>query len=116
MSLAKCDHQPEEAEHIVVGAEQIPVEVIDLVVLIVGVVVAFVSGEELISGREHGSAVREHEKAEEVSYLTAPQGENLVGNSVVSFPAAVPAAVIIGAIVVAVSVGFVVLVVVGDEV
>jgi hypothetical protein len=69
----------------------------------------------LIAAGEHGHALREHERGEEVAHLALAQVVDLgiVGGA---FRAHVPTVVVVGAVGVVVAVGLVVLVVVADEV
>ncbi len=65
--------------------------------------------------KDHGNALGDHDRGHEVPHLPGPQLANLwvVG---LSFDAAVPAKVVIGAVAVLLAVGLVVLLVVADEI
>ena len=114
--LAEADHRAEEPKDILVGAEPVPVEPTRRVVLVVRVVVAALSLQELVTRAEHGRAVRQHQQAAEVLRLPLPQLQNMRRDSFVAFPAAVPAEVLVRSVRVVVAVGLVMFVVVGNEV
>src|SRR5215468_4862873 len=86
-----------------------------LVVLAVRVVVAMLGAPRLVAGQEHGDALGEEEGSEEVACLALPQRVHawIVGGSL---RAAVPRGVVVGAVTVVLTVGLVVLAVVGHEV
>ena len=79
------------------------------------VVVALLRAPQLVAAEQHRDALREEERREEVARLAQAERLDLrvVG---LAFDAAVPAAVVVGAVAVLLAVGVVVLVVVGDEV
>src|SRR6516162_3677733 len=112
---ASGDEQLPEAQERAVLFRQTPVEPTDLIVLAVGVVVAFLRAANLVAGHEHRHAARHHENDGEVLDLPFPQRLDgwIVGWA---FAAAVPAQVFVDAVAVTLAVGVVVLVVVGDQV
>ena len=69
----------EETEDVVIGFEQVPIEIVDGVVLVVGVVVARPRGQKLVARAEHRRAVGEHQQADEVPHLPAAQRQHLRG-------------------------------------
>src|SRR5205085_1401071 len=79
------------------------------------VVVALLRAQELVAGQQHRHALREEEGGNQVARLSLAQGEHLgiVGRAL---GAAIPAAVLIEAVAIVFAVGFVVLLVVGNEI
>ena len=109
------DHLPDEPEEVGVLLGQRPVDPTDRVVLAPGVVIAPLGAEELVAAQDHRHALREQQGGDEVAGLAAAQCQDL-GVSRRPLDAAVPAPVGVGAVTIALAVGLVVLLVVGDEV
>ena len=97
------------------SSSSLPVEPADLVVLTIGVVVAFLRASEFVARANHRGALREQEGREKVSHLSLAQRLDfrVFGWA---FDAAVPRAIVRMAVAVVLAVRLVVLVVVGDEV
>ena len=93
----------------------IPVEPGDLIVLTVGIVVALLRVQELVSGQNHGHAPAEEEDRHGVLRQLFPEGKDtrIFG---FSLGAAVPAAVVIGPVRIVPAVGFIMLSPVGIQV
>ena len=93
----------------------IPVEPGDLIVLTVGIVVALLRVQELVSGQNHGHAPAEEEDRHGVLRQLFPEGKDarVFG---FSLGAAVPAAVVIGPVRIVPAVGFIMLSPVGIQV
>src|SRR5690606_16775891 len=104
-----------ELEERLLALIQVPVEPCQLVVLAVGIVVAMLGVRQLIAAEEHGHALAEQEGGDEVALLSLAHGDDagIVGGA---FSAAVPALVVVGAVLVVLAVGLVVLLVVADQV
>ena len=104
-----------ELQQVLVLLIEVPVDPGDLVVLTVGVVVASLGPAQLISVADHGHALTEQDGGQEVAGLAMTQlgDRRVVGGP---FGAAVPGAVVVAAVGVALEVGLVVLLVVGDQV
>ena len=92
-----------------------PVEPGQLVVLGVGVVVAALGAADLVAGGQHRRAARQEERGEQGADIGGARGgDDRIGDR--SFDAAVPREVGVGAVAVALAIGLVVLVGIGDEV
>ena len=96
-------------------SQRIPVEPRELVVLAPRVVVAVLRAAQLVAAEQHRHALREQQRRQEVALLARAQrvDRGIVGRP---FDAAVPRAVVVGAVVVVLAVRLVVLVVVRDEI
>ena len=116
MARPQRQQPADEALQVGEGGGPLPVHPRGLVVLVVGVVVATLGPPELVTHGAHRHPVRQGQQAPGVAQLPPAQLEHLVRRAVVALPPAVPRAVVVGAVVVAVPVGLVVLAVVGDEV
>ena len=105
----------DELRQVVGTAGQRPVDPARRVVLAVGVVVAALRAAELVAAEQQRDPFGQQQRGEEVAPLARPQGEHrgVVGRAL---DAAVPAAVVVGAVAVVLAVGLVVLGVVADEV
>ena len=92
-----------------------PVDPADFVVLRIGIVVAALRIADLVAGKQHRDALREHQRRNEVALLLLAQREDalVLGGTL---GAAVPRAVVVVAVAVVLAIGLVVLVVVGNEV
>ncbi|HOY59706.1 MAG TPA: hypothetical protein PK640_16425 [Verrucomicrobiota bacterium] len=86
-----------------------------MIILAVGIVVATLGAADFVAHREHRHPQRQERDREEVLDLSIAQA---LDNRVIAgtFDAAVPVPVVVGAVAVLLAVGFVVFVVVGDEV
>ncbi len=115
VGVAQLDAAPREVEQVGVRLAELPVEPRQLVVLAPGVVVALLGAAHLVAAEQHRDALGEHQRGDEVALLAAAQrGDRpIVGRPL---GAAVPRAVVVGAVLAALAVGVVVLLVVGDEV
>src|SRR5262245_41137930 len=107
--------QFKEPSNVGVFFQQAPVEPAHLVVLTISVVVPVLSPSYFVAHRYHRDAQRKHRHGQEVLDLAISQPFHL-GILARTFHAAVPAAVIIGAVAILLSVCFVVLSVVGNKV
>ncbi len=112
MTPTEMDHVLIELEVILVSRQKVPVEPADLVILTVAVVVAVLGVSEFIARQDHGRTAAAHKNGDRISHHLETKGFDL-GISRLSLFAAVPAAVIVGAVIVVPTVGFVVLAVVG---
>jgi hypothetical protein len=65
-----------------VGVDVVPAEPRDLVVLAIGVVVAALRSAELVAAEEHGDALRQQQRRDEVAPLSRPQLPRWPGRSV----------------------------------
>ena len=92
-----------------------PVEPIQVIILTVSVVVALLRMSDLVPHEDHGDALAEHQDGECVFDLTAAQRHDV---RIIGGPlnAAVPRVIVVGAIVVVLAVGLVVLVVLAEEI
>src|SRR5712671_6936833 len=95
MRAAQRDQLPRKLEQILVAL--LPVEPRDLVVLAPRIVVATLRASPLVPAEQHRHALREEERRQEVSLLPRAQLIDLriVGRP---FDAAVPRAVVVGAV------------------
>src|SRR5215471_9816556 len=116
MPFSKTNHVLEETENVLVLLELVPVEPSGFAVLVIGIVIAELRVQEFVAGPKHWDPVRQHEKAEKVLYLPAPQGQHLIRHPLIPFVTTVPTVVRVGAVLVVVAIRPVVLLVVGDEV
>src|SRR6185369_2707124 len=62
----ECDHLLEEAKHVWVGDEAVPVEPGGLVVYVIGFVLAVLGLQKLIPHAEHRSAIRQKQETAEI--------------------------------------------------
>ena len=95
MRFAKRDHELEESVNITVRYQQIPVQPGGFIVLIKGIVVAFLRVHELIACSEHGCAVAKKQDRAEILDLLFAEGEHVRRHILIAFPSAVPAQVIV---------------------
>ena len=112
VGLAQLDQALGELEVLALALAQPPLEPGDLVVLAPGVVVAVLGAAELVAAEQHRHALREEQRGEEVALLAPAQLDDL-GVVGLALDAAVPRAVVVGAVAVVLAVGLVVLLVVG---
>ena len=95
---------------------QIPIHPGQLVVLAIGVVVAFLSSPKFVAGGDHGGSGGEDERPQEVAHGLAPLCFDGAGRIGRAFESEVPGEVVCGPVAIVLAVGLVVLGVVGDEV
>src|SRR5208282_2632549 len=74
---AEGDERAREAQELLLFFRPAPVDPGDLVVLAVGVVVASLRATGLVAAADHGHALRQEERREEVSHLTRAQGQDV---------------------------------------
>src|SRR5690606_29207845 len=110
---AQRDHLAGEVEERLLALVETPVVPGDLVVLAVGVVVAALGAADLVAAQDHGDALGEQQRRQQVALLALAQRQDMpiIGGT---FDAVVPGVVLVDAIAVALVVGLVVLVVVGN--
>src|SRR5271165_4458254 len=115
MGFAELDELAGELQQLGAPFVELPVVPADLVVLAVGVVVAVLGAAELIAAAQHGNALRKKQRRQQVALLALACGEDfrIVGRT---FNAHVPGVIVVGAVLIVLAVGFVVLVVVADQV
>src|SRR6185312_171424 len=113
--LAKAEDPPRPRQQVTLHRPDVPMQPRDLVVLAVGVVIAFLGPPEFVAVQQHRHALRHHEGEQEVALLARTQLEDLriIG---FAFDAAIPAVVALHAVSVAFAVRFVVALVVRNEV
>ena len=113
MGTAQGNEAPGEVQQCSVGFG--PVDPADLVILAVRVVVALLSVGHFVTSQQHRRTLRQQECGQQVASLAVPQcvDVRVVGGTL---HPAVPAAVVAGTVAVFLTVGFVVLVVVGDQI
>src|SRR5215831_3593013 len=115
MLRSKRDQPTCELQQLLLLVIEVPVEPADLVVLTVGVVVALLRATHLVAAEQHRHALREEQRGQQRALTTHAQ----VSDARVfrwTFDPAVPGIVVVGAVLVVLAVGLVVLVVVGDQV
>ena len=115
MRPAELDELAGELQQLGLALVEFPVVPADLVVLAIGVVVAVLGAANLVAAAHHGHALREKQRRQEIALLPLARGDDLriVGRT---FGAHVPGVVVVGAVVVVLAVGFVVLFVVADQI
>jgi len=113
---AEGNHALEKAEKFVVLPASVPVEPARQVILVIGIIVAAQRMQKFVPGGDHRRALGEQEQGAKVPRLFLAQREDLGGRAFLALVAAVPAQVIIAAVGILISVGFVVLLVVGDKI
>src|ERR1700741_4166199 len=101
--------------HIRVLQEQRPIEPIRFVVLTVSVIVATLRSTDFIAHQEHGKAQREQRDGHEILYLAVSESLNFRIRSG-ALSTTVPTPIVVSAITVILTVGFVVFVIVRDQV
>ena len=116
MIFAEGDHALEEAEDLLICGELAPVQPSRSVVLVVGIVVAELGVQELISGSEHRNAIRQHQQAAEILYLLLAQRQHFRRRSYFPFVPAVPTVVLVRAVLIVIAIGGVAFLVVGNQV
>src|ERR1019366_7119842 len=104
-----------EPEDIRMFAQQVPVEPTRLVVLAVGVVVAALATPHLIAHYKHGNTTGQHQRCKKVLHLPVakPLDYGIVRRT---FNAAVPGSVLLTPVPVVLTIHFVVLVVIRDDI
>ena len=113
---AQLDKLADVVEQLLIGfGTHRPVDPGDLVVLAVGVVVALLRAPHLVAREQHRDTLGQQQRGQEVPLLPGPQGQDgrVIGRAL---DTAVPGPVVVAAVPVALPVGLVVLVVVGDQV
>ncbi len=107
--------QLHEAMQVGVLLEQRPIGPAHLIILAVGIVVATLGAADFVAHHKHRHPQRQECDREKVLHLSIAQA---LDSRVVAgtFDAAVPAPAVVGAVAVLLAVGFVVFVVIGDEV
>ena len=116
VALAEGDHALEEAENILIGLELRPIEPSRDVVLVIRIIIAKLRIQEFISGSKHRGSVRQHKQAEEVLHLLPVQRQHLGRGARITLMSAVPAVVLVHSVLVILSVGPIMLLVVGDQI
>src|SRR5215469_13288483 len=112
MAFAESDHVSEKTENILIGSQLAPVEPSGFVVLVVRIVIAELCVQKLVAGTEHCDPVGEHEQAEKILNLLAPQRQNFIGRALVALVTTVPTIVGVHPVLVVVAVRPVMLLVV----
>src|SRR5207253_9636246 len=80
MGPAECNHAAGERLQVRTGLVELPVVPGQLVVLVVGIVVAVLGAADLVATLDHREALREEERRQEVALLASAQVEDaLVG-------------------------------------
>src|SRR6266404_519611 len=107
--------QLHEPQQIVIDAAQMPVEPGDLVVLAVGVVVAALRAREFVAGLQHGYTLGKEQRRQYIAHLALAQLEygGIVGRALHS---AIPAQIAVVTVAVALEIGFVVPLIVGNQI
>src|SRR5579864_6801294 len=95
--------------------EQRPIEPIGFVVLTVSVVVAILCSPDFIAHQEHGKTKRKQRDGQKILHLAGSEALNF-RISAWTLDTAVPASIVISAVSVLLSIGLVVLLVVGNQV
>src|SRR5215469_12730764 len=93
-----------------------PIEPTAFVVLVIGIVVAKLRVQKLITGTEHGDAIRQHEQATEVLDLFPAKRQNFRGCALISFVTTVPTVILFRTIVIVVTALPVVFLVIRNEI
>src|SRR5262245_28551489 len=95
--------------------EERPVEPAAFVILTIGIIVPALCASRFVTHEQHGHTHREHRDGQKILHLPVSEllHRGIIGGT---FNAAVPAAVVVGAVTVVFAVCFVVLVVIRDEV
>src|SRR4029077_15281042 len=116
MILPESNHVLAKTKNVLIRPKLTPVKPSCLVVLVVGIVVAELSVQELIAGPKHWNAIRQHEQAEKVLDLLASQRQHVARLAFIAFVTTVPAMVGVHAILVIVTIRPVAFLVVRDQV
>src|SRR5215471_20167133 len=116
VAFSECNHLFEETENVLIRLQLSPIEPTDFVVLVIGIVVAKLGVQELITSPEHRDAVRQQNQTAEVLNLFPPQRQNRFWRLRVSFVVAVPAVILVHPILVVLTIGPVMFLVVRNEV
>ncbi len=109
------DHELPKAEHGLVFFNIIPVEPTDLIVLAVGIIVTQLSATDLITHHHHGHPLRHQENCRKVLHLTLTEIINPL-ISCFAFNTTIPAQVFVNTVVIAFTICFVMLFVVGNHI
>src|SRR4029077_19639763 len=116
MRLPERNHAFEETKNVLIRLELAPVEPADFVVLVVGIVVAKLRVQELITGSEHRDAIRQQKQAAEVLHLFSAKRQNRRWRALVSFVTAVPTEILVHAVLIVMTVVPVVFLVVRNQI
>src|SRR5208337_417791 len=116
MRLPERNHAFEEQEYVLIRLEPAPIQPVDFVVLVVGIIVSELCIQELVTRPEHRDAVREHEEAEEVFSLFPAKCQNLRWHALVSFLSAVPTVIRVHTVLIVMTVFPVVFLIVRNQV
>ena len=92
MCLAECNHLLEELKDVGIGRQAVPVEPGGFVVYVVGIVLAVLGVQKLVSHAEHRGTVGEQQQAAKVLYLLFAKLGDVRGNANISIgSSAIPA-------------------------
>ena len=112
---AEMDDLFEVAEDVGVLLQIVPVKPGDFVVLTIGIVIAFLGVAHLVARQDHRDALTHHQHRDGVLHLLVAQAVD-IGIICFSFAATVPAVIMVLAVAVVLTVGFIVFVVIRHEV
>src|SRR5262245_44668678 len=109
------DEPAYERQQLLLVLIQFPIEPRDLVVLAVSVVVAALAVADFVARQEHRNSLRDNQRREKGPLLVLTQGANfrIIGRTL---GAAVPTVVIVRAVAILLSIGFIVLLIVRDKI
>ena len=116
MIFAERDHLLEEPENVLIGLKLTPVQPANFIVLVIRIVVAELSIQELVAGAKHRRTVRQEEQTAEILNLLPAQCANRRRNAFIPLLPAIPTVVRVGAILIVISVFPVVLAVISDQI
>src|ERR1041385_517769 len=107
MVLAQHNHPLREGQQVAVLGPKLPIYPADFVVLTVGIIVAVLGVADSISSKQHRHTLRQKESGQKISFLPGTQCVDcwVLGRA---FDATIPTTVIVGAVAVFFTTGFVV--------
>src|SRR5262245_34477388 len=115
MALAEGDEVLDEAEHVLLGFAERPIEPAHLVILAVRVIVPALGSQYFISGQNHRNPLAQEQDLQEIFRLLSAQRE-YCGILRLSFLTTVPAPIVIGPVTVVLTVSLIVLVVITHQI
>ena len=115
LGLAQLDYFPREIEQCALFGGQIPIEPGNRRILTISVIVSVLGLPEFITGQEHRHPLRKKQRGQKIPLLPRTHGANagIIGRAL---HATIPTLVVVRPIAVLLAVGFVMLVIVTDQV
>src|SRR4029077_8645266 len=116
MISSERNHLLEELEDVLVGLELTPIQPSNFIILVIGIVVAELSIQELVAGAKHRRTVGQEEQAAEILYLLPAQCVDCRGHALIPLLPTIPTVVRVSTVLIIISVLPIVLAVIRDKI